>query len=361
MNINKKHLFIVLAGTAAVIAAGFGALAVYGNVQSGKIPEMTFRDCLDYTLSGEKNAVITVGTITDGVPSYTVYGENSEILPKEAHDYEIGSLTKTLTAALANKAADESLISLDSPIDAYLDLPEKEHYPTVKELVTHTSGYKPYYFESPMTGNFLNGRNDFCGIGDSTVKNRLAKVDIADGEYPFNYSNFGYASLGLILENVYSTEFTTLMNSYLHDDLGLENTHISECSGDLDNYWEWTAGDTYLSAGGVISNIEDMLSYAQMQLDGSHGFDRCHDLICDINASSESYKKMGINMDGIAMAWIIDSENGFIWHNGGTGNYNAYLGVCPEKGTAVVVLSNLPPNTKIPSTVLGAKLLNEIS
>ena len=47
---------------------------------------------------------------------------------------------------------------------------------------------------------------------------------------------------------------------------------------------------------------------------------------------------MGINMDSIAMAWIIDSENSIIRHNGGTGNYNAYLGICPEKGCAVVVL-----------------------
>lgn len=40
---------------------------------------------------------------------------------------------------------------------------------------------------------------------------------------------------------------------------------------------------------------------------------------------------MGISMDSIAMAWIIDSENSIIRHNGGTGNYNDYLGICPEK------------------------------
>ena len=32
-------------------------------------------------------------------------------------------------------------------------------------------------------------------------------------------------------------------------------------------------------------------------------------------------------MDEIGMAWIIDKENGFIWHNGGTGHYNSYLGI----------------------------------
>ena len=72
------------------------------------------------------------------------------------------------------------------------------------------------------------------------------------------------------------------------------------------------------------------------------------------------YKTMGIHMDEIEMSWIIDSKNNIIWHNGGTGNYNSYLGFNPETGTAVVVLSNLAPNYRVPATVLGVKLLLEL-
>ena len=32
---------------------------------------------------------------------------------------------------------------------------------------------------------------------------------------------------------------------------------------------------------------------------------------------------MGIYMDEIGMAWIIDNENGIIWHNGDTEYYNS--------------------------------------
>lgn len=60
------------------------------------------------------------------------------------------------------------------------------------------------------------------------------------------------------------------------------------------------------------------------------------------------------------MAWILDRERGVIWHNGGTGGYNSYLGFSPETGTAVVALSNLPPSYRIPATVLGVKLLAEL-
>lgn len=60
------------------------------------------------------------------------------------------------------------------------------------------------------------------------------------------------------------------------------------------------------------------------------------------------------------MAWIIDQENGFVCHNGGTDDYNSYFVFCKETNTAVVILSNLPDDYRIPATVLGVKLLTEI-
>lgn len=65
-------------------------------------------------------------------------------------------------------------------------------------------------------------------------------------------------------------------------------------------------------------------------------------------------------MNEIGMAWFIDNENNIIWHNGGTDEYNSYLGFHLESETAVVVLSNFPPNYRVSSTVLGVKILQEI-
>ena len=65
-------------------------------------------------------------------------------------------------------------------------------------------------------------------------------------------------------------------------------------------------------------------------------------------------------MNEIGMAWLIDNKNGIVWHNGGTGNYNSYLGFNFETKTGVVVLSNLAPNYRIPATLLGVKLLLEL-
>ena len=355
----KKRILIILASVLTCIALAIAGLMFYSKKQMEKIPELSFMDTLEYTTHDNKDAVITVGIIKDGQISYTVYGENGKILPDDLHTYEIGSLTKTFTAALVWRAVEEGKIDLNATIDEYLSLPKGNHYPTVLELLTHTSGYNGDYFETPMIKNFFARRNPYYGISKDMTFNKVSHLELNKDTYDFEYSNFGFAVLGLILEAVYEEDYTSLVNDYAKQ-LELSSTKISEKDGDLGKYWDWNQNDAYIAAGAITSNIEDMLKYAQMQLDGDSRFAPCHDSQKVIHASTESYKMMDINMDEIGLSWVIDTKNGFIWHNGGTWNYNSYLGFCPETQTAVVILANLGPGDRIPSTVLGIKLLKEI-
>lgn len=351
-----KVIGIILICT-TVILIGFIS---YEKYQLSKIPGLSFKDTLNYTTKGNMNAVITVGIIKDGDISYQVYGDNGKVLPNELHTYEIGSITKTMTSALISKAIDEGKISLEDTIDTYLDLPKGEHYPTVSQLLTHTSGYKSYYFETPMIKSFFSGRNDFYGISDEMVLEQIKKIKLTNKEYSFHYSNFGFATLGLILEAVYHKEYADLLNGYTEQELGLTSTKISDGSGDLNNYWDWKYGDAYIAAGAATSNIVDMLSYLKLNMEEAGYFKRCYESLTKINSSPQKYKTMGIRMDEIAMAWIIDKDNNVIWHNGGTDNYNCYMGFNVETQTGVVILSNLSPSYRIPATVMGVKLLKEI-
>jgi len=123
---------------------------LYGKYQMSKIPALSFEEALQFATKNNDKAIITVGVIKDGEASFTVYGNNGMELPQEPHTYEIGSITKTFTASFIYRAIQEGKIYLDDTIDHYLDLPKKKHYPTIKQLLTHTSGYKAYYFETPM-------------------------------------------------------------------------------------------------------------------------------------------------------------------------------------------------------------------
>ena len=357
----KKKILTIIRIVMVVGLAVFLGISWYLQSQKNKIPDLSFEEALQYTTKNDSDAVITIGIIRDGTASYKVYGENGRELPHEAHFYEIGSLTKTFTAALVRQAIEKGKLDIDDAIDKYLDVPAGKDYPTIRELVTHTSGYREHYFEFPMIMNHLKGGNDFCGITKDMILKKAGKKQQNKGVYGFTYSNFGYAVLGLVLEKVYGTDMTVLLNSFAEDQLSLKNTCISDSTGDLGKYWQWKEGDAYLPAGGLVSDIEDMLSYAGIQLKDDDVFSYCHLPLREIGATPAEYDALGVRMDEIGMSWVIDDRNGIIWHNGGTGHYNCYMGFIPEKDIAVVVLSNLSPNRRIPATVLGAKLLLELS
>lgn len=355
----KKVIGVILLVIVSAVLI-VGGITIYGRSQMSKIPALTFEEALEYTTKNNPDAVITVGIVKDGQISYKVYGENGQEIPARPYTYEIGSLTKTFTAALINKAVLAGKMNGNDTIDRYLTLPGGNEYPTIRELLTHTSGYKAYYFESPMIMNRLKGRNDFYGVTKEMVLEKAGDLNMDEEGCDFVYSNYGYAVLGLVLEAVYGTDYTSLLNDFTRNELGLTDTKISDGSGELGNYWEWKDGDAYLPAGAVTSNIFDMLLYAQMQLEDHPYLSGCHDSLQVIDASTEAYSMMGIHMDEIGMSWVIDKENGVVWHNGGTGDYNSYLGFHPETGTAVVVLANTAPGYRIPATVLGIKRLLEL-
>jgi len=357
----KKKILKVILIVVLVIALGFGGYCVYGLYKIEQLSGMTFDEMIVFTTKDHKEAVITVGIIQNGKMTYNVYGENGIIVSPESHTYEIGSITKTFTAALLCKAISEGRINLDDTIDVYLTIPEKEDYPTIRSLVTHTSGYKGYYFEKPMISNFLHKKNDFNGITEEMLIQRLGRINLDDSEDSFKYSNFGMATLGAVLEQIYDEDYTALMNDYILNDFRLTNTKISDGSGDLNNYWEWTESDAYMPAGALLSNITDMMQYVQMQMGNELDYlSIAHEALVEVNATTGSYEKMGIYIDSIGVGWMMDHKNNIIWHNGGTGNYNSYIGFDKENQIGVVILSNLPPNYRIPATVMGIEILTSL-
>jgi CubicO group peptidase (beta-lactamase class C family) len=357
----KKKILKVILIIVLVTVVGFGGYCIYGLHKINQLSKMTFKEMLAYTTKDNKDAVITVGIIKNGKMTYDIYGENCIILPKEEHTYEIGSITKTFTTSLLCKAISEGRISLDDSIDKYLSLQKKDYYPTIRRLVTHTSGYKGYYFEKPMISNFLHKENNFNGISEKMLLERLGKVSLNDSDYSFKYSNFGMAALGSVLEQIYDKDYTPLMNDYISDDLGLKNTKISDGSGNLNSYWKWSESDAYMPAGAILSNITDMMLYAQVQMSEIPGYlSMAHEALAEVNATTGSNEKIGIRIDAVGAGWMIDDENNIIWHNGGTGNYNSYIGFDKENQTGVVILSNLPPDYRIPATVMGIEILTSL-
>ena len=343
-----------------VLFIGIGIAVI--SYRTSLIPAMSFEDMLAFTTKDNKQAVITVGIIKDGQVKYTVYGQNATILPSLAHTYEIGSISKTFTAALLSKATYEGKVALSDTIDQYLELPGKNQYPDLQQLVTHTSGYKNYYFESQMIVNRLRReKNDYFGIPTATLEKRVTNIRLRNIEHAFLYSNFGYSVLGRILSNIQGKEFPDLMQAFIEQDLKLQNTHIPLETNSLPGSWNWNKNDAYIPAGALVSTIDDMLQYVQIHLDGSIPYlNVAIQPTKEVQATTKSNEKMGIRIDSIGMGWMIDEKNNFYWHNGATSNYNSYIAFDTEKQVGVVILSNLSANYRIPATLMGVRLITSL-
>ena len=319
---------------------------------------MSSQEIIEHTTNGVKNACITVGIVQNGQMSFEVYGEDGKILPKKEHVYVIASNSKSFTAAMFCKAISEGKANLDDSIDRFLDLPTKNYYPTIKRLLTHTSGYEREYYMGPFSMNFFNGGNAYYGITEKMVLNLIGEINLENRDYPHVYSNFGYAVAGLVLEGIYNEDYTSLMNNYLKNELGLNNTKISDGSGDLSHYLVWNKGNPFVSSGGFISTVTDLMKFAQMQMDGtppylslSHNVMILHDPV--------SVPELDLHLDAYGLGWEIDTVNNNIMHGGVIDNYNSCIIFNKSSRIAVVVLANMA-QAKVNAQVIGAAKLREL-
>lgn len=358
----KKKLIIIIIVVAIVLV--IAGIAIYLSVQLNrlkKLQNLSSDEMIQVDLENNSEGIISIAIIKNGDIQYYVYKENAMQEEKLDYDYEIGSISKTFVGLMISKAVQEGKININDSISKYLDLGNDKYYPTIERLLTHTSGYKSYYFNNQMFKNQFNQDNDFYGITRDEIFNKVKSIDLKNQDYAYKYSNFGISVLGLILEKVYNDDFTSLMNNYIRNDLELSNTNVAVCNGNLDNYWAWKENDGYIPAGAIISNIESMAKYLNMYLTSNDEVvTNTYKVLKTINATDKTYEQLDIRMDQAGMTWMIDNINDIIWHNGATSNFNSYIGFDKNRQYGVVVLSNLSPNKDIPSTVIGPKIIMEI-
>ena len=110
--------------------------------------------------------------------------------------FEIGSVTKTMTATMLTLLAAEDRLRLGDPVGTWLDAGPNAGI-TLRELATHTSGLPPV-----APGYDLRQADRLNPWADFTAKlaeDGLRQAERAPGG-AWQYSNFGYQLLGLVLE-----------------------------------------------------------------------------------------------------------------------------------------------------------------
>lgn len=291
-----------------------------------------YEDTIAVLTKENPEAVVTVGVWENGEAAYRVFGENGKELPKELHTYAIGSITKTFTGSLIAKQVEDGKLELECPISDYLKMSAQTYAPTIKQLVTHTSGLSDEW-ERALEGN------------PETAFNRAAMVELfekqglLETEYEPYYSNFGAALAGSVAAEIEQKTYEAAMNEYISQDLRLQNTKVGG-NGDLDNYWNWKSGDEMMGAGAVTSNVIDLLEYGRLHM---------QEELPHLRLTHEPQSQFTEDYD-CGYFWLIDKENGMIWHNGELAmendngeevGFQAFLGFSKTSNRVVVVLSNI--------------------
>lgn len=139
--------------------------------------------------------------------------------------FAIGSVSKTLTAAVALKLSERGILDLDADIRKYLpSFPKKEHVITARQLLSHQAGIRHYAFRlSPPTFSEFGATEQYDRVTDSLAvfadDPLLFKPDT-----DFAYSSYGFSLLSAVMEAAAGKPFLDLMQAELFMPLQLANT-----------------------------------------------------------------------------------------------------------------------------------------
>ncbi len=291
---------------------------------------------------GREHAQLTVGLLDDGKIETVHFNERKEITTEKLI-YPVGSIGKPFTASLLAKKMSEGKIDLDDHLDKYISGLPQGYYPTIRRLLTHHSGYggTPYSFLQTlmklMKMNEETGLlhvNPFRGYpNEKDMMEILKKKKLKDRDYKFEYSNFAFGILGYILGKLDGTDYFTAMGKYF-EELGLKDTSLQNCEwtgydkkGNPCKPWQWEKSDIIAPAGAMISSMEDLLRFAQKNMDGSLPY---------LDVLHRSYAEGEKNFDQ-GLAWRLKKNTDISYHVGSAGAFSCILAMDRKKKKAAVI------------------------
>jgi len=298
---------------------------------------------------GRTHIKLSIGTLAKDEANFSLFGVNGDELPYENHGYEIGSMTKTFVGILLAKYIHEGKMSLDDSISKYIDgLDATKYYPTLKRLVTHTSGYGgfPTGWERIKTvlgyiikGSANGGKLPF-DMDVESMKKILRETTVENKDYPWKYSNFGIGVLGYAIGVVSGKGYWDTMNDFLHNELGLKQTftgnspHKSLPGYDRKNRnignWVW-GNDAYAPAGDLHSTASDIITYARINMNEEKPY---------LAMSHKKYANLSKEYDQ-GLGWLQEAnDHNVILGMGGTSAFSSFLAIDKKRKVACTFLSN---------------------
>ena len=245
-----------------------------------------------------------------------IYGEIDKVTTKSP--FILGSVSKSFTALgllNLNISLNQTLNNYD--LNDYINEKDAKDI-TISELLNHSSGL------------------------DSFSSHRIYNKGY------FNYSNYGFALLGKIIEKESNKKYEDYMSETIFKPLKMINTHASYHPDIIDSYdfflgfrtkyrnIESEIGDGfYVPAGFISSSVEDMGNYLRFYLNKSEENQKY------VKQMTEGNFSVGYNIN-YGMGMVIQKKNGqtIYHHNGDTNSFSSKLVIYPELDIGFFLVTN---------------------
>jgi D-alanyl-D-alanine-carboxypeptidase/D-alanyl-D-alanine-endopeptidase len=329
------------------------------------------RAALEQRFKGDRTGTcVAAGVIDDGAVATAYYcaDPNSQRPYDEHTAFEIGSVTKTMTAALLAEFIARGEVALSDPIAKLL--PPGTPVPsfngreiTIADIVTHTSGLPAV----PATYRPRDVNNPYAGATERDLLDALAATRLtrAPGS-KWEYSNFATIVLSYALAKRSGKDYEALLRERLLVPLGMNETYVVQrpsqvrlAQGHLPNAMPavpWDFHPDMAGVGGVRATLPDMLRYLEGQLGTRESaitpaLARTQEQVADVDGH-----RMGMN-------WILSTRSGHMRmsHGGGTGGYSSFVGFDRTAKRAVVLLSDTALTSIGGLEAFGSHLLDSSS
>ena len=165
--------------------------------------------------------ILADGRTWTGVAGDAVAATHAKVVPQTP--FAIASLTKTFTAALILRLADEGQLTIDDTLARWLpDYPNAARI-TLRMLLQHTSGLADF-FQNPKFDAALNQAKLRVWTPDEVLR-FVGKPVFAPGQ-GWVYSNTNFVLLGLVAERAGGAPWAEQVRREFFVPLGLESTYV---------------------------------------------------------------------------------------------------------------------------------------
>lgn len=320
------------------------------RVESGPVEVIEpLLDDIAALLPGEP-AGVAVGVIAGDQTSIGFAGNSAF---DEQTLFEFGSITKLFTANILLQLADEGRLNLEDSVNQYLP-PEyqdpKWDAVTLGNLSTHTGGVPRLPANMNLITMMFTGQGDdpYATFDETRLFEGARRTRLDPPGERWEYSNFGYALLGAALSRATGTSYAGLVQQRMFDPLGMDGATLSGWSSDniappltADGApgTNWTL-NAFSSAGAVRGSLTDALAFLRASMAA------CGEVDPVSRANCRAQQPTGVSLGNgseMGAGWIRTPgpKGTAVWHNGGTGGYQSFVGFDPDRQLGIVILSNV--------------------